>query len=341
MRLVFGVGLVWLALFLVPIAVYGLFSAVTGLAPPGNSPMLFLAGTAVSKLGTALAFVLVYHLARDALAPQLVAYVALWWLMFVVGEVGQAITPEYSWQEAIAGIAVVKTYAMEPVMRERFAGINEELYRRHLGLVRVNGAMPAITSLLPALGLLLVFAVGGAKGIPRDQFFTFAMLIYQLTFPTFIMGWVVALVQRGAAAMQRIDEVLATEPSIADRPDRAVAHRLAAAAEEHAGHALAAIGTAGSAQRETVVDDSVAVVVERVAQLGDRADRAGALELSGHTGRGARAALTGVVAARCAAAGIALVDAGVAVVVEPVAELGHGAALADAHQRAAHALGLR
>jgi len=123
-------------------------------------------------------------------------------------------------QEAIAGISVVKTYAMEPVMRQRFAVINEELYRRHLGLVRVNGAMPAITSLLPSLGLLLVFAVGGAKGIPKDQFFTFAMLIYQLTFPTFIMGWVVALVQRGAAAMQRIDEVLATEPSIADRPDR-------------------------------------------------------------------------------------------------------------------------
>jgi ATP-binding cassette subfamily B protein len=51
------------------------------------------------------------------------------------------------------------------------------------------------------------------------EFFAFAMLIYQLTFPTFIMGWAFSLVQRGAAAMQRIDEVLTTEPSIADRPD--------------------------------------------------------------------------------------------------------------------------
>jgi ATP-binding cassette subfamily B protein len=33
------------------------------------------------------------------------------------------------------------------------------------------------------------------------------------------MGWVVALVQRGAASMQRIDELLSIEPSIADRPD--------------------------------------------------------------------------------------------------------------------------
>jgi len=123
-------------------------------------------------------------------------------------------------QETISGISVVKTYAMEPVMEKRFDQHNQELLRRHLRLVRVNGLMPAITGLLPSLGLLLVFGVGGSKGISKGDFFTFAMLIYQLTFPTFIMGWVVALVQRGSAAMQRIDEILATEPSIADRPDR-------------------------------------------------------------------------------------------------------------------------
>jgi ATP-binding cassette subfamily B protein len=33
------------------------------------------------------------------------------------------------------------------------------------------------------------------------------------------MGWVVALLQRGAASMQRIDELLSVEPAIADRPD--------------------------------------------------------------------------------------------------------------------------
>jgi ATP-binding cassette subfamily B protein len=53
------------------------------------------------------------------------------------------------------------------------------------------------------------------------DFFTFAMYVYELTFPTFIMGWVVALVQRGAASMQRIDELLSEEPTIADRPDAA------------------------------------------------------------------------------------------------------------------------
>ncbi len=127
-------------------------------------------------------------------------------------------------QETISGISVVKAYAMEGVMRERFDRANQALFKRHLGLVRMNGLMPSITGLLPSLAMLMVLAVGGAKiqagRMTTGDFFTFAILIYQLTFPTFIMGWVFALVQRGSAAMQRIDEILATEPSIADRPDR-------------------------------------------------------------------------------------------------------------------------
>jgi ATP-binding cassette subfamily B protein len=59
-----------------------------------------------------------------------------------------------------------------------------------------------------------------------ESFITFAMYIYELTFPTFIMGWVVALVQRGAASMQRIDELLSVEPSIADAPDAVPLRRL-------------------------------------------------------------------------------------------------------------------
>ena len=107
-------------------------------------------------------------------------------------------------QETIAGIAVVKTHAMEDITRDRFAKSNQSLFCEQLKLVRVSGAMPAIVGLLPSL----------------------AMLIYQLTFPTFILGWAFSLVQRGAAAMQRIDEVLTTEPSIADRPDAVAVERL-------------------------------------------------------------------------------------------------------------------
>jgi chorismate synthase len=126
-------------------------------------------------------------------------------------------------QETISGIAVVKAYTMEPLTAGRFEDTNQELYRRQLELVRTNAAMPAVTGMLPAMSMALILLIGGqhimAGRMAVADFFTFAMYVYELTFPTFIMGWVVALVQRGSASMQRIDELLSEVPAIADRPD--------------------------------------------------------------------------------------------------------------------------
>jgi ATP-binding cassette subfamily B multidrug efflux pump len=123
-------------------------------------------------------------------------------------------------QEAVAGISVVKAYAMEEEQQSRFGDSAEDLLQRQVALVRINGAMPAIVGLLPALSMCILLVVGGAEfeagRIDVGNFFTFAAFIRALVFPTFIMGWVFALVQRGAAAMQRIDEVLSIEPSIKD-----------------------------------------------------------------------------------------------------------------------------
>lgn len=98
-----GGALVWLVIFVVPIVVYGAFAAVTGLKPPGSSPVLFLVSTAVSKLGTAIAFVGLFYIGREVFGGQWLLYAGIWWLMFVLGEAGQAIGPDYSVQEAVAG----------------------------------------------------------------------------------------------------------------------------------------------------------------------------------------------------------------------------------------------
>jgi ATP-binding cassette subfamily B protein len=133
-------------------------------------------------------------------------------------------------QEVVSGIPVVKAYAMEDVQASRFEHINEELYQRALRLVRINAAMPTITALLPSIAMGVVLLVGGASigegHMSKEQFFTFAMFIWELTFPTFIMGWVFAIVQRGAAAMQRIDEILSVEPSIRDSAEVVERERL-------------------------------------------------------------------------------------------------------------------
>jgi ATP-binding cassette subfamily B protein len=133
-------------------------------------------------------------------------------------------------QETISGIAVVKAYAMENVTQARFEKASQQLYQRQLGLVKANASMPAIVMLLPAAAMWIILFFGGSEiaagRMSVDQFFTFAMYIYELTFPTFLMGFVVAVVQRGAASMLRIDELLSEKPAIADRPDAALVPRL-------------------------------------------------------------------------------------------------------------------
>lgn len=133
-------------------------------------------------------------------------------------------------QESIAGIAVVKAYAMEDERASQFAKANQHLRDRQLSMVRAFAAMPALTGLLPAAGLGMVIVVGlgevSAGRMTAGNLFAFTIFVRMLTFPTFMMGFAFSLVQRGAAAMQRIDEILSIEPSIADHSDSVEIDRL-------------------------------------------------------------------------------------------------------------------
>lgn len=138
-------------------------------------------------------------------------------------------------QETVSGIAVVKAYSMEAVTAARFETVNGELYSHQLRLARTNAAMPAVLGMLPALAMCIILWIGGADvaagRMALSDFFTFSIYVVQLAFPTFIMGWVVNLVNRGAASMQRIDELLSEKPSIADVPDAVDVEQLDGAVE--------------------------------------------------------------------------------------------------------------
>jgi hypothetical protein len=104
-RLALTIVLVLLVFFVVAFLVYGGFSAVTGLKSPSEaSPPVFLSGVLVVKAGHSIAFVLLFYLARDSFTPRWLTYAFIWWLIFVIGEIGQAIGFNYSAQEAVAGI---------------------------------------------------------------------------------------------------------------------------------------------------------------------------------------------------------------------------------------------
>ena len=92
-------------IFVVPFLVYGLATVVAGVKPPeGISPAKFQLGVLLSKLGTAIAFVLIFYFARSTFSTQWPLYAFLWWLSFLTGEIGETICGKYTWKEAIAGV---------------------------------------------------------------------------------------------------------------------------------------------------------------------------------------------------------------------------------------------
>jgi len=110
-RTVFAILVVLAVIFVVPFLVYSLLSPFTALEPPAEgSPLRFLLGILVSKAGTAIAFVLIFRISQGSLQGRWLLYGSLWFVMFSIGEAGQAIGPGYSWSEAAEGIVSEAIY---------------------------------------------------------------------------------------------------------------------------------------------------------------------------------------------------------------------------------------
>ncbi len=131
-------------------------------------------------------------------------------------------------QENVSGIHVVKAYEAESVAVARFTGLNDEFTRRSLELARVRGCLIPMIRVASGAGTLMVLWYGGTQvirgTIGLGDLVAFIAYLNLLAWPTMAMGWILSLLQRGRAALQRLEEIFAVEPEIRDRP-RATAHR--------------------------------------------------------------------------------------------------------------------
>jgi len=127
-------------------------------------------------------------------------------------------------QENAAGVFVVRSNTMEDRERARFDGEARALYRKQMHLAVINNGMMTTIQALPALAQVAVL-VAGSTGVIGGRISTADMWLFyiytvQLTFPTFMVGWVINIVQRGLASLQRLGEVYDVVPSIRDRAER-------------------------------------------------------------------------------------------------------------------------
>jgi ATP-binding cassette subfamily B multidrug efflux pump len=128
-------------------------------------------------------------------------------------------------RERFAGIRVVKAYNREDTEAETLSKISKEYLGKNLRLVRLTGSFFPGMMFFSNISLALVLYLGGRQTIgltitPGD-FVAFISYIGLLTWPMMAMGWVINLIQRGAASLDRINVILQTTPEIQSPKDPA------------------------------------------------------------------------------------------------------------------------
>jgi len=127
-------------------------------------------------------------------------------------------------QTNLAGVRVVRSFALERRERRRFDVINGDYLEASLGLARMRGLFGPIVGATAAVGTLAFFWYGASLllaspehgGITRGAFFAFWLAYGRMTWPMIALGFVISIVQRGRAAYTRLLEIFDAIPEVAD-----------------------------------------------------------------------------------------------------------------------------
>ncbi len=137
-----------------------------------------------------------------------------------LGQVSEAL------EEGISGQAVIRSYGLRTLRGAYFDTLNDRYLGASLRLARLRSALGPSMALIAPLSTLLIFYFGGRQVIDHKlslgELVAFNAYLVQLTMPTLMLGWILGLVQRGAASAERLAEILRLETPLRAMPiDRA------------------------------------------------------------------------------------------------------------------------
>lgn len=126
-------------------------------------------------------------------------------------------------EEAFWGIKVIKAFVKEKEEEKLFYKGNNLFLKRNLSLVYLWGAFMPIITFISGLSIVLLIFIGGKKVILNEislgSFVAFISYIEFMIWPMMAIGWVTNIFQRGAASMDRINDLLKEKPVIKNLPN--------------------------------------------------------------------------------------------------------------------------
>jgi ATP-binding cassette subfamily B multidrug efflux pump len=134
-------------------------------------------------------------------------------------------------EENFSGARLIRAFAQEEAQIALFETSNQEYIRRSLRLARLMAMLWPTLEFVLGISLMITLLVGGHEvlnhHITVGQFTSYNVYMVQLIWPMIAVGWVVNLVQRGAASVVRIDALMkvpaainddGVSPALAERP---------------------------------------------------------------------------------------------------------------------------
>ncbi|MDP9131171.1 MAG: ABC transporter ATP-binding protein/permease, partial [Candidatus Binatota bacterium] len=124
-------------------------------------------------------------------------------------------------QENLSGMHVVKAYSQEDFQTRQFIELNKDYEVKSMQMAKMRGIVNPLMQGINGLTVLIVIWYGGVRVLRGDllvaDIVAFIAYLNVLAWPTAAFGWMLSLVERGRAAMRRLEEILATEPAIASQ----------------------------------------------------------------------------------------------------------------------------
>jgi ATP-binding cassette subfamily B multidrug efflux pump len=125
-------------------------------------------------------------------------------------------------QESMAGIRVVKAFVQEKYEIDEFDHLNRSLVAKNRELIRAQSVFYPTMELMIGFAVVVVIWVGGRQviqgAISLGDFVAFTVYLARLTWPMIALGWVVNLLERGRASMERLNHIFDNIPDVKDDP---------------------------------------------------------------------------------------------------------------------------
>jgi ATP-binding cassette subfamily B protein len=124
--------------------------------------------------------------------------------------------------ESLGGHLVIKTLGLEAADARRFQAQSETYRGLNLRVTRARARLMPLMSGLTAVSILVALALGAPRvadgRIATGDFVAFLIYLQLLSAPTATLGFVISSLQRGAAAVARVQEVMVAEESLPELP---------------------------------------------------------------------------------------------------------------------------